>query len=218
MLTAHFLDTDDYQFGAVDRETIESVCRATEADLRERLPMLPSYLHLVVEPGNGVIVETGEVGFTMAPHAIKWTVDPARNVASVASAHLRHVLFHESHHAARLLRYPEEAYTQDWASGAIFEGLATLFERESGEFDPPWGRYEASTIESWAEELLAQPVDGTYTHWKFEHPDGRRWIAYRVGTWIAERATEATGRTAADMVWVPIAEVMTAAGLPYTRD
>ena len=68
-------------------------------------------------------------------------------------------------------------------------------------------------IAGWAGELFAQPVDKTWQHWKFEHPDGRRNIAYRVGTWIADRAVRATGRDAAELVWEAPADIIGWAGV-----
>lgn len=34
----------------------------------------------------------------------------------------------------------------------------------------------------------------------FRHPDGRRWIAYKVGTYLVDRAVRASGKTPAELV------------------
>jgi hypothetical protein len=44
--------------------------------------------------------------------------------------------------------------------------------------------------------------------WMVEHPDGRRWIGYRAGTFIADQAIAASGRTAAQLATMPTDEVL----------
>ena len=98
----------------------------------------------------------------------------------------------------------------------MFEGLATVFERGAG-WSPPYGQYPEDEIEAWADELFAQPVDHTFNQWKFQHPDGRRWISYRVGTWVVDQAVTRSGRSAADLVWEPTRAIVELAGLDYKR-
>lgn len=213
MITTHFLSTDDHVFTDDERVMIEREAVASEAEVRELLPGLRGRLNLVVTTGDGVIPETGEVGFAASPDVVNWKVDASRGVADVARAHLRHMLFHELHHCVRLIEIPSY-YTEDWYDGSVFEGLATVFEREAG-WSPPFGEYPEDEIAAWADELFAQPVDHTFQLWKFEHPDGRRWISYRVGAWVVDRAVERSGRTAADLVWTPTKEIVELAGLVY---
>lgn len=213
MIAVHFLDTDQHVFTAAERSDITELAVATEPDVRALLPALESRLNLVVATGSAVIAETGEVGFTTSPAVVQWRVDPDRGVREVAAEHLRHMLFHELHHCARLLAVPSYV-TEDWYDGAVFEGLATVFERVAG-WSPPWGDYPAEEIADWAAELFAQPVDHTFNHWKFDHPDGRRWISYRVGAWVVDQAALRTGRSAADLVWESTRSIVELAGLTY---
>ncbi|MHB8450135.1 MAG: hypothetical protein ACYDAQ_06770 [Mycobacteriales bacterium] len=67
-------------------------------------------------------------------------------------------------------------------------------------------------IGDWADELFAQPVDEDWYQWKFQHPDGRRSIAYRVGSWLADGAIAASERNAAELVWASPEEVCELAG------
>ena len=187
---------DDEAWAAI----VEAAERA-EGDIRSHLPSLEDDLYLLVHQTAAVIAETGDGGFTIGPHCIRWDVDPARGVAAVARQHLRRTLFHECHHAVRLQRRPEDAEVTSWPAVAVFEGLACAFAGEAGGTRPAHEAYDDGVIEAWAAELFRQPVDGTWAQWKFEHPDGRRNIAYRVGTWIADRAVHASGRSAADLVW-----------------
>jgi hypothetical protein len=47
----------------------------------------------------------------------------------------------------------------------------------------------------------------------FQHPDGRRWIGYRAGTYIADRAIAASSRSAAELVQTPTGEILSLAGI-----
>lgn len=213
-IAVHLLNTDSFSFSVEEAELINATAAACEPEIRALLPDLRINLNLVVSTGSSVIPETGEVGFSVSPDVVNWTVDPSRDVSTVVREHLRHALFHEFHHCVRLIRVPSYD-TTDWYDGSVFEGLATVFERAAG-WAPPYGSYPVDEIESWAAELFAQPVDNTFNHWKFQHPDGRRWISYRVGAWVVDQAIEASGRTAADLVWESTEAIVAMAGLAYT--
>lgn len=213
MIAVHFLDTDDHEFSAAERSLLEQLALSSEPEVRDLLPMLRSRLNLVVTTGTGVIPETGEVGYAASPDVVHWKVDASRGVAAVAAEHLRHMLFHELYHCARLIHLPGYR-TEDWYDGSVVEGLATVFEREAG-WRPPYGEYPPDEVANWAAELFRQPVDHTFNDWKFAHPDGRRWISYRVGAWLVEQAVARSGRGVADLVWEPTASIVRMAGVEY---
>ena len=198
-------------------QAIVEVADAAERDIRRQLPALEEHLYLLVNQTSQVIAETGDGGFTIGPHVIRWDVDPSRGVEQVARASLRGTLFHECHHAVRLQRRPEDAALVDWPQIAVFEGLASAFEDAAGGPRAAWRRYDPRTIRAWAHELFARTVDDDWMQWKFEHPDGRRNIAYQVGTWLADEASARSGRSAADLVWEAPATVLDLAGFPADR-
>jgi hypothetical protein len=193
--------------------TIVDVSNGAEKEIRQHLPTLERDLYLIINPSKLVIPETGDGGFTLGPHCIRWDVDPDRGIAAVAREHLRRTLFHECHHAVRLQRRPQEAEVVDWPTVAVFDGLASVFEGAAGGQRLPFQDYDEQMIAHWAAELFAQPVDETWLQWKFEHPDGRRNIAYRVGTWISDRAVRSSGRSAADLVWESPTDVVALADI-----
>lgn len=191
---------------------IVHVAQAAERDVRALLPTLEQDLYLLVNQTGQVIPETGDGGFTIGPHCIRWDVDPARGVEHVARAALRRTLFHECHHAVRLQRRPQDADLVDWPSIAVFEGLASVFEDAAGVARPEWRRYEPDVIAAWTEDLFGRAVGADWMDWKFDHPDGRRNIAYKVGAWLADEAAARSGRTAADLVWESPDNVIELAG------
>jgi hypothetical protein len=196
---------DPQAFSATDRQTIEAIADRATRDVRRLLPALPSELRLTVQPGTTVIPETGESAEFGLPGAVYWTVDPRHRggIAGVASAQLRATLFHEYFH---LIREPGRS-GRSLVDAAVNEGLATVFEREFGGAPTPWGSYPAD-VAGWAQELLALPNDAPREHWMFRHPDGRRWIGYKVGTYLVDRAVRRSGRSIVDLAGVPTETIL----------
>ena len=48
--------------------------------------------------------------------------------------------------------------------GVVSEGLATVFERDFGGREAPWGKYPEG-VEDWVTELLELPVSAPYNQW-----------------------------------------------------
>jgi uncharacterized protein YjaZ len=95
----------------------------------------------------------------------------------------------------------------------ISEGLATAFQRDFAQSDPLWGDYPDEILE-WAEQLLELPLSAyeSYAKWMIQHPDGRRWIGYRAGTYLVDRAMEQSGQTSAELVDTPTDSILGLAG------
>lgn len=98
--------------------------------------------------------------------------------------------------------------------GVVSEGLATAFERDAAGSSPPWGEYPQN-VEEWVSELLKLPLSAPYSDWMFVHPDGRIWIGYRSGTFIADRAMKASEKSAAELVRTPTEEILRMAGYEH---
>jgi uncharacterized protein YjaZ len=215
MILPLFLDTDDRRFFSDEaRAVIAELCSATEPMVRALLPTLIPNIELAVQTGTMVIPETGELGIALRPDRVIWIVDPSRpgGIAATARSQLRYTLFHELHHLVRGWVRIGGFRRNLFIDGVISEGLATAFERDSGGRQPPWGEYPEN-VQSWVEELLQLPLTASYDQWMFRHPDGRRWIGYRAGTYIADRAIKASGRSAAQLVLTPTEEILKLAGL-----
>ncbi|WP_447928309.1 DUF2268 domain-containing putative Zn-dependent protease [Vreelandella sp. EE27] len=210
MITPLYLDTrDGRHFDEAARDAIEQTCADVEPQVREHLPMLPGDMELTCQTGKMVIPETGEMGLAVSATRVGWTVDASQgqSVAHIAREQLRYTLFHELHHLARGWVIHRDEPRTTFMEGVVSEGLATVFERDVGGRRTPWGDYPAN-VDVWVEELLALPVTAPYFQWMIQHDDGRRWIGYRAGTWIAERAIRASGRSAAALVNVPTSEIL----------
>ncbi len=197
---------DPHAFTRDERRAIEEVAARAVPDVRRLLPALPSPIVVRVESGTKVIPETGETATAEQPDVVHWRVDASRpeGVAAIARAQLRPSLFHELHHLVRGAARADRSLRDH----VIREGLADAFERDQGGgAPPPWAQYPPE-VDQWAAELLALPDDTPRAVWLFEHPDGRRWIGHKVGTYLVDRATKASGKTSAELARTPTDEII----------
>jgi hypothetical protein len=92
------------------------------------------------------------------------------------------------------------------------EGLATAFAPDEAGHQAPWGKYP-DNVDDWVTELSCMSWPYDYRHWMYRHPDGRRWIGYRAGTYIRDRAIARSGMSAAVMVSESSQRITDLAGL-----
>lgn len=196
------------------RSITREICDRSEREIRRLLPALPLRIQLLVAIGKRVIPQIGCTGTAVAPGRIVFRFDPDHpgGAAVVIRNHLRATLYHEFHHLTRGWVVHGGPKRISLLEAIISEGLATAFERDFAGSTPPWGEYPGN-VESWLEEVLALPTCASYREWMFHHPDGRQWIGYRTGTYIADRAKARSGLSAADLVRTPPGEVLTLAGI-----
>jgi hypothetical protein len=194
-----------YTFSRTERRAIEQVADRAAHDVRQLLPGVPGDLRITVQVSARVIPETGETASIGLPGAVYWTVDPKHEggVVSVVNAQLRATLFHEWYHLVREARFAPESL----ADRAVNEGLATAFERDFGGAPTPWGAYPRD-VDAWTKELLSLPAGAPARQWMYEHRDGRRWIGFKVGTYLADRAVRASGLSLAQLAVVPTEKVI----------
>jgi uncharacterized protein YjaZ len=188
---------------SVEQRELQQIADTTFRDVRTKLDGLPPRLTLIVRWGKDVIPETGENGAAAFPGNIGWTLDPDRDALVTIRSQLRPTLVHELHHLARKSRIPSLTLVDR----VVDEGLATAFERDVASVDPPWGKAPPEIMD-WTREILRQPPDAEQERWLIRHSDGRRWIGMRVGTFLVDRACRAAGKTPAELVFTPSAEIV----------
>lgn len=191
----------------------EIACR-TEEEARTHLPSLPSAIILIVRLDSRVIKETGALGTSMSSGRVAWAVDPDHptGVLGVVRSELRFSLLHELHHQARGRFAVGGSPDRGLMDVVVAEGLATAFARDVGGQRAQWAEYPPEVVD-WVRELEVVPASGDYHPWLFDHPDGRRWIAYRAGTYLCDLASARSGLTAAELVQASTAEVLRLAGV-----
>jgi hypothetical protein len=201
-----FYIDDGYRFSQAERDTIEAIAEAAIPEIRRFLPSLPHDLVLKVHSGKDVIPETGETGSAAGRNpVVNWVVDPHRpeGASGIARRELRGTLFHELHHLVRFQTLPAITLMDR----VVGEGLATVFERDMAGMPAPWGNYPAN-VSDWVGELMSLPSDIQSKRWMSRHPDGRRWIGYKAGTYLADRAITASRKSAAELVLTPTEDVL----------
>jgi hypothetical protein len=203
-----------YQFSAAERHAISEIAETAAWEVKRLLPMLPPQLQIRARTGSQVNDETGQTAEFMPPHFVYWTVDPARGggVLAIARRQLRATLFHEFHHLARATTIQATSLMDH----VVNEGLATVFERDFGGMPTPWGDYPGD-VEQWFRELMALPPGEAREPWMFRHPDGRRWIGYKVGAFLVDRAARASGKAPAELATMTTQQVIALAGDPPPR-
>ncbi len=199
-----FYTIDGYTFSDEDKRALRSIANETALEVRRLLPELPELLRLKVQPGHDVIPETGEGASAFPPDSVYWTVDPKRATETIQQQ-LRPTLFHEFHHLVRDAKLPRGTILD----AAISEGLATVFERDYAGAAAPWGKYPAE-VSAWAAELRALPPSASRQEWLFRHPDGRRWIGFKVGTYLVEHALSSTGKSLLTLTYAGTEEIVRA--------
>ena len=206
-----FFGSEGHDFSAQERDIVEDIARTSVSEVRKLLPKLPRQVTIRVQLGDDVIAETGENGTAMQPETVMWTVDPTHRggVAAVARRWLRACLYHELHHLVR----DAAVSRKSMLDMAVTEGMASAFERDFARVNVPWAQYPPEAA-AWVEELRALPEGTARRAWLFHHPDGRRWIASRAGTYLVDRAMRASGESAAALVALPTARVMRLASAP----
>lgn len=219
-MSVEFNNTAGHVFSNDEQAAITEIADSATAEVRQVLPQVPASVTLTVSAGEAVIIETGEMGMAAEPGRVSWTVDASKpeGVIAIANAHLRSTLFHELHHLARGYVVRGGRPRTSFMDVVVSEGMATAFERDFAGAMPPWGDYP-DDVSTWVDELVALPMSafGSYAKWMLEHPDGRRWIGYRAGTYIVDQAMAASGMSSAELVLTETEEVLQLAGIEYAQ-
>lgn len=165
------------------------------AEARALLPGLPGGVvtRLDLDPTSRLLIPNhGVGGLAAAPDRILLAFDSTAEVER--GEHLRRLrgaVFHESFHVAHgFVASRFRGRTPSALHSAVYEGAATVFERDRAGSDPPWGMYfDDETMTRWAAELAALPLEYDERRWKFWDDERKQsWIVYRTGTYLVDRA------------------------------
>jgi len=175
-----------------DRDLAARICSKTDKELRTLLPTLIDLVHVRIAAEQRVIPQFGYGASAMSMDSVSFALNPAHSASTIEilKAHLRSALFHECHHLVRGWVKRGGKRREHFIERVICEGLATAFERDAAGSSALWSKYP-DNVQDWVNELLALPPQAPYSDWMFFHPDGRQWIGYRAGTFIADRGIRA---------------------------
>lgn len=188
-------------------ESIESGLKA----IKKLLPSLSEHLNIVVRPHfQHVIPEYGTGGYAYDSEFIEITFD--KLIPFGAERMLKsfyETVFHEGNHAAR---YNSIEFDGRFINSIVTEGLATVFERDHASYEPLYGQYEDdSTMQRWYKEVSEGDWDKR-AELMFQHPDGRKWIGYKTGTWLVDTAIKKSGKSVSELTTMSTDEIIRSAG------
>lgn len=199
---------------------IEEVFREVEPRLRELLPELTNDLQLYVYDEN-IIPETGTGGLAYSPTILSLAIDNDFTDKKRQRESLVGLIFHESYHLVQghTVNDGHATYTSALDS-AVYEGCATVFEREYTDETPLYGDHSMhaeSELESWRDSLSKISIDDwlkdnskLWQQWSFyDAKDSQRWKSYKVGTWIVETYLDKTGKDIRDLRLMSANEITT---------
>ena len=151
------------------------------------------------------IPETGEGGYTKNSRLIILSLDPGLPYGEeYLLKTLKSTVFHELNHA---VRYESSLWHKDFTDSCIMEGLATVFERDYGKSKPLYGHYKVAESKKWLKEITAFKDNYNWGDYMFKHPDGRRWIGYKVGTFIIDESIKNSGKSILDLTLLECVEI-----------
>lgn len=169
------------------------------------------YVNFFVQPREyDLIEETHDAARTYNSEFIEYAFDPDyyRKLSNAElQQHIRATVFHEMNHAAR---YNLGIWHTSFLDSCIMEGLATVFEREHAGTEPLWGDYPPAVTE-WVDEIV-QTQDIDSKAYMYAHPDGRKWIGYKVGTYIVDQAMQQSGKTVVDLTQLECKDILNMSG------
>lgn len=183
------------------------------------LPELPQ--NISFERSDNLIIPghpTG--GYTASLSLVKLGIDGACRDQTALTSSLRATIFHEAFHVVQ--GYNGEVAKKrpfNAIEAAVFEGCATVFARDYANKTPGWAEYEdEQTMLAWCQEIEQVPSGQDYRNLRFFDPaTGRKWVVYRTGVFIVDRALQATGLDIIALRLKNVDEIVKLAHLPHPR-
>lgn len=194
------------------REKYARCIRESYEAARGLLPVIPEELTFVnqVAPWE-CMEEYGQGAYTKNSRLILIAIDdslPYGEEKLLQSTH--ETVFHELSHAAR---FEIGRYHSKFLDSCVLEGLATAFERDYADAEPPYGDYDHDQAEQWLKEIIDANEKVDHYEYMFRRSDGSRWIGYKVGTYIVDQAAEKSGKSILELTNLESSEILNLAGI-----
>jgi uncharacterized protein YjaZ len=210
-----FTDSD---FWTKDRqnlkEQIQGTITSSYKDVREVLPYISSNVNVVVQVNHWEsIPKVGGGGHTRNSELVLIFLDPDLPLGEEGLLdYTKSTTWHELNHAARF-NAVEWSTDSSFINYCIIEGLATVFERDYTGYNPPWGEYKESETKDWVKEIKGLGNNYVWSQYMFLHPDGRKWIGYKTGTYIVDQALKNSKKTISELTKLEYKEILKLANL-----
>ncbi|MFC2148041.1 DUF2268 domain-containing putative Zn-dependent protease [Bacteroidota bacterium] len=208
---------DPLQFTESQKVFIRKVISHSEEEVRNLLPNLPDSIKVIVENVDWNLDIVGGVTGrteTNSPPLVRIQISNKYQGGIVVAANsaLKSTIFHEFHHLSRGWAIQDNKFGPGISNAMVNEGLAVAFtEIYTGNIIDVNSYPEEA--DKWVEEILALPLDASYAQWVMgEHPDGRTYIGYRTGNFLARRAMNISGKSILELSNLMPNEIIKLAG------
>lgn len=117
-------------------------------------------------------------------------------------------LYHEFHHLVRGWTVEHNEFLPSIPNAAVNEGLAVVFAEQMSGVHESWLDYP-DNVAQWLDEILELPLRSDYQQWMMgTHPDGRKYVGYRVGNYVIDSALKHSGLSINELTFKPVAELI----------
>lgn len=224
MLTYMNNERPRYQFDSVsvaefENELIEKdfLGEISESfdELKKLLPNLSQDLKVYFGT-NYDYGESGVTGSAIDADSIKIGIDPSVEDRNKQHDKMRSIVFHEGYHIAQGFHLGKEFSALE---SAVYEGCATVFERDFADSAPKWGDYHKEgeeKLRQWYESMKSitaeqyfEPSGETWRKWAFyDSETDESWRIYKVGAWIVDDVMSRKGFSAVDLNSMTAEEIL----------
>ena len=208
---------DTLKFTESQKEFISNVIRKSEEEVRKLLPNLPDSIQVIVENVDwNLDIVNGVTGRTETNSPPLVLVQISNNykggVIDSTYQGIKSTIFHEFHHLSRGWAIQDNKFSYGIPNAMVNEGLAVAFtEIYTGNINEV--NSYPKEADSWVKEILALPLDASYSEWVMgEHPDGRTYIGYRTGNFLARKAMTTSGKSILELSDLMPNEIIKLAG------
>ncbi|MDH5476504.1 MAG: DUF2268 domain-containing protein [Cyclobacteriaceae bacterium] len=208
---------DSLKFTESQKVFIREVISNSEEEVRNLLPNLPDSIKVIVENVDwNLDIVNGVTGRTETNYPPLILVQISNNyqggVIDSVYEGIKSTIFHEFHHLFRGWAIQDNKFGPGIPNAMVNEGLAVAFtEIYTGNIIDVNSYPEEA--DNWVKEILALPLDASYAQWVMgEHPDGRTYIGYRTGNFLAKRAMNISGKSILELSNLMPNEIIKLAG------
>lgn len=208
---------DSLKFTESQKVYIREVISNSEEKVRDLLPNLPDSIKVIVENVDwNLDIVNGVTGRTETNYPPLVLVQISNNykggVIDSTYQGIKSTIFHEFHHLSRGWAIQDNKFSYGIPNAMVNEGLAVAFtEIYTGNINDV--NAYSDEADSWVKEILALPLDADYAQWVMgKHPDGRTYIGYRTGNFLARQAMKKSGKSILELSNLMPKEIIKQAG------
>lgn len=208
---------DSLKFTESQKVFINNVISKSEDEVRKLLPSLPDSIKVVVEKVDwNLDIVNGVTGRTETNHPPLVLLQISNNykdgIIDSLFQGIKSTIYHEFHHLSRGWAIQDNKFSYGIPNAMVNEGLAVAFTEIHTGIINDVNSY-SNEADSWVKEILSLPLDANYAQWVMgEHPDGRTYIGYRTGNFLARQAMKRSRKSIVELSNLMPNEIIKLAG------